>query len=87
MIVIYIILNKPENYISSTCDQNEDVSCLKLIRAETYRWGAQQCVWDMMEMKKVKKQKWQKIWPSPFGIQPQVFEQNFPVQYLNFDGD
>ena len=24
---------------------------------------------------------------SPLGFEPQIFEQNFPAQYLNFEGD
>ena len=39
------------------------------------------------EKGKEKKKKWQKIDPSSLGFEPQIFEQNFPAQDLNFDGD
>ena len=39
-------------------------------------------------MKKVKKkEKSQKIWPPPIGIEARIFEQIFPVQDLNLEGD
>ena len=48
----------------------------------------------MTKMKKVKKKrkmaKWQngkKFDPPPLGFQPQIFEQTFPAQDLNFEGD
>jgi hypothetical protein len=28
-----------------------------------------------------------KIDPPPLGFEPQIFEQNFPAQDLNFEGD
>ena len=43
----------------------------------------------MDEMKKVKKEKKnsKKINPRPLGFEPLIFEQNFPAQDLNFEGD
>ena len=37
----------------------------------------------------MKKEKWQKILPSPTAqrFEPQIFEQKFPAQDLNFEGD
>ena len=41
----------------------------------------------MEKMKKVKKKR-QKNWASPpLGFEPQIFEQNFPSQDLNFEDD
>ena len=39
----------------------------------------------MDKMKKVKKKK--NFDPPPLGFEPQIFEQNFPAQDLNFEGD
>ena len=40
----------------------------------------------MDKMKKVKK-KGKTFDPHPLGFEPQIFEQNFPAQDLNFEGD
>ena len=37
----------------------------------------------MDKMKKIK----EKNDPPPLGFEPQIFEQNFPPQDLNFEGD
>ena len=34
-----------------------------------------------------KKKSGKKFDPPPLGFEPQIFEQNFPVQDLNFEGD
>ena len=43
----------------------------------------------MDKMKKVKKnkKKGKKNDPPPLGFESQIFEQNFPAQDLNFEGD
>ena len=43
----------------------------------------------MDKMKKVKKKKknGKKFDPPPLGFDPHIFEQNFPAQDLNFEGD
>ena len=41
----------------------------------------------MKKMKKVKKKNGKKIYPSQLGFESQIFEQNFPAQDLNFEGD
>ena len=42
----------------------------------------------MDKMKKIKKKEnGKKIDPPPLGFEPQIFEQNFPTQDLNFEGD
>ena len=42
----------------------------------------------MDKMKKVKKKRKndKKFDPPPLGFEPRIFEQNFPVQDLNFEG-
>ena len=40
----------------------------------------------MDKMKKVKKNGKQ-FDPPPLGFEPRIFEQNFPAQDLNFEGD
>ena len=34
-----------------------------------------------------KKRKMAKVDPPPLGFEPQIFEQNFPAQDFNFEGD
>jgi hypothetical protein len=41
----------------------------------------------MDKMKKVEKKNCKKIDPLPLGFEPQIFEQNFTTQDLNFEGD
>jgi hypothetical protein len=43
----------------------------------------------MDKMKKVKKnaKNAKKFDPPPLGFEPQIYEQNFPAQDLNFEGD
>ena len=42
---------------------------------------------DKIENVKKKKEKKGKNDPSPLGFEPWIFEQNFPAQDLNFEGD
>ena len=39
------------------------------------------------EKGKEKKKNGKKFDPPPLGFEPQIFEQNFPAQDLNFEGD